>query len=289
MLVHGRIATLDVYAVAMMIVAGALYVRRRPLSAGAALGVGACLKVVALYLLAALILFEAVRIAQERGAVRTMQWWWGQLRPLASSVALSVAVFFALLWVLDLLVPAWDPGTGRVYGGSPFSHFGHMVSFAEQLKTHGGKGGIASSPLHWLVNQKRIDYAKVAVNTVVGGFRTSSVVRIDFRGEMNPFIIFFAVPALVAASIAAVRHRDRVALLAASWSLGTYLVLFVQGELMHHTSYIYYMLIVMPGIYVLGARLFSPRSVPVLATLVWTGLLVFGFVELYPFRTLISL
>jgi dolichyl-phosphate-mannose--protein O-mannosyl transferase len=66
LLVHGRIATLDIYAVAMMLVAAALYLRRRPLLAGVALGVGVCMKEVALYLLLVILLFEALRFARER-------------------------------------------------------------------------------------------------------------------------------------------------------------------------------------------------------------------------------
>ncbi len=65
-LVHGRIATLDIYVLAMMLVAGALYVRRHPVLAGIALGIGACMKVIAAYLLVALVLYELARFAQER-------------------------------------------------------------------------------------------------------------------------------------------------------------------------------------------------------------------------------
>ena len=51
LLVHSRIATLDIYAVTAMIWAAVLYLRGRPLLAGAVIGVGACAKEVAPYVL----------------------------------------------------------------------------------------------------------------------------------------------------------------------------------------------------------------------------------------------
>jgi 4-amino-4-deoxy-L-arabinose transferase-like glycosyltransferase len=46
-LVHARIGTLDIYAVAAMVWGAALYLRRRPVLAGVVIGVGACAKEVA--------------------------------------------------------------------------------------------------------------------------------------------------------------------------------------------------------------------------------------------------
>src|SRR5947209_1792434 len=49
MLVHGRIATLDIYMVSLMILAAAFYVRGRPLIAGVILGIAACMKLPGLF------------------------------------------------------------------------------------------------------------------------------------------------------------------------------------------------------------------------------------------------
>src|SRR6476659_7976963 len=54
LLVHGRIATLDIYAVSAMIWGAARYVRGRPLAAGAVVGLGTSAKEVAPYVLFAL-------------------------------------------------------------------------------------------------------------------------------------------------------------------------------------------------------------------------------------------
>ena len=71
LLVHARIGTLDIYAVAAMIWAAVAYLRGRPLLAGALIGIGACAKEVAPYLLVALALLEALRWLADRTELRS--------------------------------------------------------------------------------------------------------------------------------------------------------------------------------------------------------------------------
>ena len=70
LLVHGRIGTLDIYAVAAMIWGAALYLRGRPLLAGVVIGVGACYKLVAPYVLLVAAAVRAARVAVRRGGDR---------------------------------------------------------------------------------------------------------------------------------------------------------------------------------------------------------------------------
>ena len=63
MLVHGRIATLDIYSVSLMVLAAAFYLRKQPLIAGIVLGIAACMKLPGLFLVAALVVFELIRLA----------------------------------------------------------------------------------------------------------------------------------------------------------------------------------------------------------------------------------
>jgi 4-amino-4-deoxy-L-arabinose transferase-like glycosyltransferase len=286
MLVHGRIATLDIYFVAMALVAAALYVRGRLLPAGVALGVAACMKLEALALIPALALFEAFRVAWARGVpgiARALR-----KRALALVVVVLAAVATTLLgvWVMDLLVPGYDPGTGITYAGSPFTHIAHMLSYAAELKAIPNATGISSTPWQWLVNQVPIDYARVAVNSVAGGKTVASAALFAAKGEMNPFIIFLAIPALIAALGAAWRERDRVAALGAAWCVGTFVPFVIQASVFDRISYIYYMLLVMPGIYIVTARLFSPSRITRAATAGWAIALIYGFVYLYPVRSL---
>ena len=408
MLVHGRIGTLDIYAVAMMLVSAALYMRRRPLLAGLALGIAACMKEVALSLAFVFVLLEALTIARA-------WWYWrrGEAEPSASSsdggaqgggedareataaglgpgrptamsesrglekaratspvdadltrgatspvdadltrgatspvdadltrradtvarsdspdtsersvrdappdspfagvssparrppmrntlrthatrfgifLLASAAGTLGLLWLLDVLVPAYDPGTHVVYGGSPFTHLAHMYEYAQLLKSKPDETGIASSPLAWLLNEKPINYFRVAVNQLVNGKIVGSHDTIAFVGAMNPFIIFLAIPATFAALAVAWRRADRLAALGVCWCLGTYLPFLIGAEISGRVSYLYYMVIVMPGIYIVTARMFADRRMPKAAALGWAIALLYGFVHLYPLRTLL--
>lgn len=341
MLVHGRIATLDIYAVAMMIVAALLYMRRRPLLAGLALGVAACMKETALFLVFVFVLLEGLRIARawmgrddsdfdrpegaegpryrhgapqraaQRGVAAIVVGAGTVRRRLPSAPTLAdraraaratarqrlpkLGLFLlagavgtlGLLWLLDVLVPAYDPGTHRVYDGNPFSHLAHMYDYALLLKSKPYETGISSSPLDWLLDQKTINYASVIVKTTVNGKIVGSHATLSFRGAINPFIIFLAVPALLVALVAAWRSGDGVAALGACWCLGTYLPLLIGDLSSGRVSYIYYMLSVMPGVYIVTTRLFAGKRLPVEAAIGWAIVLIYGFVHLYPIRTLL--
>lgn len=319
MLVHGRIGTLDIYAVAMMLVAAAFYMRRQPLFAGLALAIAACMKEVALSLALVFILMEAFQIVrtyfasdEHRPALTGLGrplpadgsemglWSAGaprrqiaiaaarrRGRRLGVFLLVGVAGTLGLLWLLDVLVPAYDPGTHITYAGNPISHLEHMYNYAQLLKRKPGETGIASRPLAWLLNEKPINYARVAVTTSAGGKVVGTHDTIRFEGVMNPFIIFLAIPALFAAIAAAWKTGERLAAVGAAWCIGAYLPFFVGGEFAGRISYLYYMVIVMPGVYIVTTRLFAFRRMPRAATIGWAIALIYGFIHLYPLRTLL--
>jgi hypothetical protein len=192
----------------------------------------------------------------------------------------------ALLAVMDLLVPAYDTGTHISYDGNPFRHVSHIYVYATKLKAVPHATGISSSPWDWLFNQKPIDYARVAVNSVSGSDITASRPLIAFRGAMNPFIIFLLIPALFAAAAGLWREKGDIALLGVAWFAGTFFPFVAEYNFSHRITYLYYMLIVMPGIYLLTARFFRPKVVGIAATIGWVVALVYGFGHLYPLRTL---
>lgn len=286
-LIHGRIATLDIYFVAMVLVAAAFYVRGRPWLSGVAMGVAACMKLPALAAVPAFILLELFVVIWARGGSPGV---WATARrralPLIWFGVATAATLLLGVWLMDVLVPAYDPGTHITYGGSPFTHISHMLSYAAELKATPNATGISSTPWQWLLDQKPIEYYRIAVNSVAGGKTVASRAVFDARGEINPFIIFLALPALGAALAAAWHERDRVAALGAAWCVGTFVPFIIQAEGFDRISYLYYMLLVMPGVYIIAARLLSPSRVPRLATVGWVVALVYSFLNLYPVKSL---
>ena len=118
MIVQGRIGTLDVYALAAMVWAGAAYLRGRSLTAGALIAVGACMKLVSGYLLLAFALIEVLRRLhpQRYGAPSPRRW--------AVCALGAAAVFLGLLTILDAIARPYDDTAHSLIAANPFAHLG---------------------------------------------------------------------------------------------------------------------------------------------------------------------
>ncbi len=292
-LVHGRIATLDVFVVTFMLAGVALYLRGRPILAGITLGVGACVKLVAPQALIVLLLLELGRFAVRR-TWRGPAGWKAlprRLLPFAVCLGAAVVVFAVGLTILDLAFrPFHNPSDVCPGSGSSFSNFfvhtRFMLCYAGHLTSPNGPAGIASYPWQWLINELPINYYTTSVTVSVGGKVISTHSVIAFMGEMNPAIILLALPALALSIDTAIRARDDLSILVVAWFVGTYLP-FVEASLVQHrTSYLYYMVVVMPAVYIAVARLMSRRWLPRSVLLGYIAILGYEFFALYPFRTL---
>jgi predicted membrane-bound dolichyl-phosphate-mannose-protein mannosyltransferase len=269
LLVHGRIGTLDIYAAAMMIWALALYLRGRPLLAGLALAVGAAFKLVAPYALAVLVLLEVVRVItrlRDKHAPEA----WGP-KPAAERLLITTftgaGVFMGLLGIMDRIATPYNDAAGQLITGGPFDHLAHMISYAAQQVSPNGPQGIASYPWDWLVDLKPIVYLRINPSLPGDGlFAIHPVTK--FLGMISPPIMLLALPGLAFATYRFVRLRrvdgiirapgdTQIAILGVAWFLGTWTPFALLSLIDQRTSYIYYMVIVMPGIYVAVMYLIS--------------------------------
>ena len=106
---------LDIYMLAFMLGGVTLYLRRRPVLAGIVLGVGATTKLVGIYALFILGLIEIGRwVAQRRGERQPEQGRTG-IESLALTIVATGIAYAVMLQVLDMVVPAYDPGTGEQF------------------------------------------------------------------------------------------------------------------------------------------------------------------------------
>jgi dolichyl-phosphate-mannose-protein mannosyltransferase len=273
LLVAGRIATLDIYVVTFMIWAAALYLRGRPLAAGVLLGLGATSKLVAPYLLVVLGLVELVR--HRRAVLRAAG------VALATLTVVGTAVYLGVLAIFDRIAPPYDPQTGQTITGGPFAHTARMFSYAAQQTSPNGPKGIASYPWDWLIDLKPINYLEVTVSS--GSSRTSTV---HFLGLISPPMLLFAIPALAVAAFAACRGRVLVDIVSAAWFVGTWAPFLALSLFWQRTSYLYYMVIVMPGIYIALARLFTRPRWRHWPLGIWLALVAAAAILSYPFVAL---
>lgn len=264
LLVHGRIGTLDIYALAPMVWGVALYMRGRPWLAAILLAVADCMKEVAPYALLVLGLVELARVLLARrqfGAGLPPDWGWRPaLIRLLIAVLGSLALFIAGLWVMGLIATPYADSQAKLITGGPFDHLWHMITYAEALTSPNGPKGIASYPWQWLFDLKPITYLRINPSLPGDGLYAIHPVS-AFFGMVSPPILALALPAMGFCVYRCCRRRPRgpgarspaelqLAILGVAWFLGTWGPYELQSALDSRTSYLYYMVVVMPGIYV---------------------------------------
>ncbi len=281
-LVHGRIATLDIFVLVFMLAGTALYLRKRPVLAGVVLGIGACTKLVGLFALVGLVVFELLRWraspdssapAREQPALRS------RVRALAACSAVAAVSFLSLLWVLDLQYTTFT---------NPISHTWYMLGSAgDRSGGHNLQGvGVAptSAPWEWLANRKPITYYGVYASRPSAQGPVPGRPAVLFQARLNPALVLLGTPAIALALVSARRRGDQVSMLGAAWSLGLF-ASFLAVSLTHRHNYLYYMLAVIPGVCVAEAKLLSERVIPLVLRLACSAGLVVGLLALFPFRS----
>jgi dolichyl-phosphate-mannose--protein O-mannosyl transferase len=279
LLVHSRIGTLDIYVLAPMLWGVALYLRGRVITAGIVLALAACFKLVAPYALLVLVLIELGRILTARGDPHRPEGWtpkWALLR-LVPCTLIAATLYVGLQEIMDLIATPYADADAKLITGGAFAHIAHMFSYAAQQTSPHGPQGIASYPWQWLFDYQPIVYLRI--NPSNPGALAGAIHPVSrFFGMISPPILLLWLPAmlfclyrLVRASGPIRRRRSvqapstdrtptswesgsaapaQLAILGPAWFLGTWLPFEWLSVIYSRTSYIYYMVIVMPGIYV---------------------------------------
>jgi predicted membrane-bound dolichyl-phosphate-mannose-protein mannosyltransferase len=285
LLVHGRIATLDIYALAFMLGAVLLYLKDRPLLAGASLGLGATTKLVGVYALFVIGLLEAGRWITRRRRTMTTRRPRPPVESLAACIGATVVTYAAVLQILDMAVPAYVAETGHSLT-SALAHTHYIVDYARQLTAGAHAPAISSSPWSWLIGRGSIGYL-VVTQTASDGAIAHRVTEVAFRGQPNPVLLYVTIPALAATAWRAHRRAADIDLLALAWFAGTFVPLALQAGFQHRITYMYYLVIALPSLCIAATRLFAGPGLVRVAAVGWSIGLVIGFIELFPFRTVL--
>jgi predicted membrane-bound dolichyl-phosphate-mannose-protein mannosyltransferase len=323
--IHGRIGTLEILVLAFMLAGCAVYLQDRPALAGLILGVGACVKLVGFFPLLVIGLFELFKLIQSRssGPARKRPAA-GLLLPkvkvLAITGGVAVASYLGVLYLLDVrftnfsnpvehtramltsfqgsgldnsitdiitpqaMVSAESPALAGQAPATPAPQ--PLIRRQDQnlyLAPH-------SAPWEWLANRKAISYYRAPTNrgevrswSQFGLWTESSL---HFKALMNPAIIFLAIPALAYAAYRAHKRKRTAPLLPLAWFLGiwgTFVV--VYNVRPQSAGHIYYMVAVMPAVYLAVAHLFSNWAPAARLKPYYGVLVVVAFVFYFPFKT----
>lgn len=276
--VHGRIGTLDMLALAPMLIGGWLALERRWLAAGAAMGVALLIKLTAMYAIGAVGLY--ILLAEGPRWLRSRRIPWRELVGPVAFVAVAGLTFVGGLWWLDSRYSTYS---------SPVDHIARMIDYGAALRappTSDLCPEADSRPWQWLFNECQIVYLRTVATVRSGGEVVSEVARLDFRGAMNPLLVAALPLATLFAGWLAWRRRSPLATWAIAWMAATYLPYLALGVLTNRIMYIYYMLPVIPAIAIaIGLLLWQgglPRAVR------WGFLLAYvaGAIAYFPFRAI---
>jgi Dolichyl-phosphate-mannose-protein mannosyltransferase len=227
------------------------------------------------------------RIASRRGALR---------RPALFVVVVGVT-YFTLLTVLDTAVTPYsgehpvDRGEAAIckytlIWRDACNHFAFMNRYAGTLVDHGHPQGIASHPTDFWVNKKAITYFKVTQTVRVTGRAPRNSALIWFRGEISRVLLITAWFAILLNLWWAIRRRDDLSFLVLAWAIGTWIPTEFFNLVEDRTTYLYYMVVVMPALYIAVARLLGAWRLTRLLMVPWVALFLYDAANLYPFRTL---
>lgn len=274
--VHSRIATLDIFVLAFMLLGFYWYFTGRPMLSALALALSTLSKIGGLYGFAALALYH---IANEirKGQLRNR---WPQLLGwFERYFAVYGFSFLAILTVLD-----------RLWGGyqNPLDHLGFIYGYTFQLRTPAVRSltDIWSYPWEWLLNEVKIHYLTVNVNVIVDSVVKSTYASIDFIGAMNPLVLYLAIPSMAYAVYDFYETRNQFTLFLLAWFTATYLPFYPMSILGQRIMYIFYFLNTLPAVAAAAAYMVVDQKPPKIVVGIYLAAVVVGFWMLFPFKVI---
>ena len=276
--VHGRIFTLDISMLALLLLGIDQYLHGRPLVAGLVLALAALCKLTGGFGLLLLGAYEALRLLPRPASTwRTLL---DDARPaIGRLVRLGVTfglAFVVLLGVLDLLFTPFR---------QPFAHLQHMGTYAQLLRRQ-LPSGVESRPWQWLWNDVEMPYLKVEQQIRVGEQLRENRPVVWFRGAMNPYVLMVWPLTLAFAAYIWWRRRpgSDIAALALAWFVLAFLPFVAASLIGQRISYIFYFLPVLPAIVIATSGFLLSPGVP--RPLLWGYLfaVLLGFAGYFPFR-----
>jgi predicted membrane-bound dolichyl-phosphate-mannose-protein mannosyltransferase len=271
--VHGRIGTLDMMALAPILVGSWLALRRRFALAGLAFALGALVKITAGFGLLAFIALETLVLLRQRRAGTLLHP--RDFRPLAVCLGVFVIVFVGGLAFLDMRVTNF---------ASPLDHLAQMFGYGISLTSGPGPAGISSPPWDWLVGSGHIDYLRVEVNVLAENQVVESHPTVLFQGAVSPILIGAAPLVLAFGVWYAVRERHALSEWAVVWFAANCLPYVGLVILAHRITYLYYILAALPGLAILSAIFLLRARLPSVVRWGYLAASVAVFVAYFPFR-----
>jgi predicted membrane-bound dolichyl-phosphate-mannose-protein mannosyltransferase len=269
LLVHSRIATLDVLFLAPLLVGAVLVLRGHGLWAGLVCGLAILVKLPAVFGVLALMLFVVLSPAGGPLPQRARR-----VILLGGAVLLVTVVG---LWLLDVRYTAFP---------DPLAHVRHITGYGLELTRTGGPANSESAPWQWLSNEVQISYLRVDTDELVDGEVVTTKPLVFFRGAMNPALAGLALTAVCYAGWRWAARRDALACWSVVWAAGLFLPYVALTVMSQRITYLFYALPLVPAYAVAATLLLWHDGLPRACRWGFAAALVLGFAAYFPFREL---
>ena len=257
-LVHGRIATLDIYLMTTLLLATWVYVLGYLEVAAVLFAVSCLCKANGVLGLGAVLLYEAL-MARDR-------WRHPNFRAIgrrAVVLGIFVAAFLLGLGALDCFFTEYR---------SPFAHLAHMRQYHQGFKHVGKPSGFESTPLDWWLNAGAFDYYSL----------WSPKKNLLYKAAINFYVLAAAPLALAFAVRKAWNERSPLATFAVASLFANFAPIFVAWAVFSRTSYIYYMLPIVPAF--AWALAVAAYAVPRSMRWAFAAMVLYAFAFSFPVR-----
>ena len=202
--IHSRAALLDIYMLAFMILGIFLYLRKHPYLSMIFFALSALSKWTGIFGLFAVLIYSLVQ--REGGMKHTV-------KQLVMSLSLcSVITFIGFTALLQLFGVSHNPITEIMLYLKWNSNVNWTLSLIQ--------GVPSSQPWSWLFNQTPVRYAWLFDPA-------TNLVLISFWAQMNPAIIFMAVPIMIYSGYDVFKTKNGVSALVLVWFMATWLPYFI--------------------------------------------------------------
>ena len=161
-----------------------------------------------------------------------------------------------------------------------------MLSYAAAQSSPHGPQGIASYPWEWLADYQPIVYLNIDPAQPAPGLYGIRP-AVHFLGMISPPVLLLALPALALSALRLLRGGGTLLeRLGIAWLIGTFIPFELLSLIWSRTSYLYYMVIVMPGIYILVAGLIARSRQRHKLIAAWSLLVIAAAIVMYPLTPL---
>ncbi len=272
--VHSRIATLDIFMLAFMIMGFYLYFQDRIALSGIMMALSTLCKIGGIYGLATIALYHIlVGIRDARGHKKGVDW----ATILGGLERFGIAFTVTFIGLLTILDRVW------VSYRNPFEHLVFIYNYTRGL-TRDVPEGIESYPWQWLLNEVKIPYLTVNVDVRAGENIIESYPSVAFQGAMNPLIIYLTIPSIIYAIYKFSVDKDDFTLFMVAWFCCTYLPFIPMSMIWHRISYIFYFLSTVPSVCGAIAYFLIDQKPPKILIIAYLVAVLIGFKILFPFK-----